>query len=590
MEIKPAIASSENIALNTQSSAAINSSITTQDDALLVCNAATRIRSRDTFMLMALWMELYPCSSTPKTSQVVRPTGCVLVDTRDRVIALESTGEAHAIVRAILRCPYDPRGCDMFPCAMCTKVMVQAGIRKIYYFPAQNWEMDWAAHCELEMQIDQGFLSPEVSSLPLVMPADSKTGNTHVDHNDDSIHQLKRTKLSSDTDSTTVFSQSAVPTRDNSVLDSQSFGYYESHQQQPTPHKNVPLACLSPSSPYPPPSTSRHRSGSSPIRRPSTLTTAISEKRDSNYHSVHRLVSNNPIAMSLYIPQWDHSSLKPESLSTSMSDSYVMPTAATDLSPTHAYNNDKKHELVEDNCDADDHPLTWKLDMSVGHTPALSARWPMIVAKFNRTVRAISLLQYRYATAMLTRHVLHDLMTEKSNANQKPSIKKKTTWREMDSYTATLARHAMVLAHIASKRTDDPKVGVGAVLIDSEFNYISVGWNGYPKKAAHFDYPQAGADDSVEDEELKYDYILHAEQNALLWRNPPGVPLTTGSIMVTTKLPCDECSPVISDCGVSCIVSVPQIPKSANDPARFRGLTYKKLGMLIENRWMFVTK
>jgi pyrimidine deaminase RibD-like protein len=77
-------------------------------------------------MLMALWMEIYP-RPTPLTSQNVRPTGCILVDSRDRVVALERTGEAHAVVRAILGSAVDVRGCEVyvsrFPCATCTKVM-----------------------------------------------------------------------------------------------------------------------------------------------------------------------------------------------------------------------------------------------------------------------------------------------------------------------------------------------------------------------------------------------------------------------------------------------------------------------------------
>ena len=83
----------------------------------------------------------------------------------------------------------------------------------------------------------------------------------------------------------------------------------------------------------------------------------------------------------------------------------------------------------------------------------------------------------------------------------------------------------MVMAHIAARRTDDPKLGVGCLIV-VRGKYTSVGWNGYPKKCIvhatmaidahhffvgqHLDYPQAGADDSVEDEELKYDYILHS--------------------------------------------------------------------------------
>jgi hypothetical protein len=65
------------------------------------------------FMLTALWMEFYPTTEY-KTVHSVRPTGCVLVDQRDRIISLQCTGESHAIVRAILKSPIDPHGCDMY--------------------------------------------------------------------------------------------------------------------------------------------------------------------------------------------------------------------------------------------------------------------------------------------------------------------------------------------------------------------------------------------------------------------------------------------------------------------------------------------
>lgn len=148
----------------------MNSSTDT-NSTLLKANNQHRIRSRDMLMLAALWMELYP-STDLKTVYSTRRTGCVLVDQRDRIISLTCTGESHAIVRAILKSPIDPHGCDMyvyklpylsiykskpgplsryvsrFPCSLCTKMMVQAGIRKIYYFPAKGLEIDWVKYCE----------------------------------------------------------------------------------------------------------------------------------------------------------------------------------------------------------------------------------------------------------------------------------------------------------------------------------------------------------------------------------------------------------------------------------------------------------
>jgi hypothetical protein len=128
---------------------------------LLKTNSSSRIRSRDAFMLMSMWMESFP-HAPPKTNDS-RPTGCLLVSPQDRILVMEHSGESHAIVRAILKSTIDPLGCDIYvsrfflsnsryPCSLCnpisltfyslgTKLMVQAGIRKCYYFPSKDWEL-----------------------------------------------------------------------------------------------------------------------------------------------------------------------------------------------------------------------------------------------------------------------------------------------------------------------------------------------------------------------------------------------------------------------------------------------------------------
>ncbi|KAL2911886.1 hypothetical protein HK105_208606 [Polyrhizophydium stewartii] len=541
---------------------------------------ATRIRSRDVFMLMALWMERHPgrtpAAATPGargaapslgTPQSVRPTGCVLVDPRDRVVALESTGESHAIVRAILRCPHDPRGCDIyvsrFPCAMCAKFMVQAGIRKIYYFPAQEWEMDWVAHCARLTDAD-GAASPGTAAGG----GSSSSATT-------------------DTPPPAMPRPLAAPSSSHRGAKRPS----DASASAPSPSKPRAASPDRAGSPPPPP----HQHAAKRLRKPSTFAVMVAEKREFNIRSVQRLISNNPIGMSLYIPQWDHSGLDEDDDKDDGGDATVA-TSHLSGGGGGSYSGDVEISDADENGGVDAtgaaaERLDWALDMSIASTPALSMRWATIVAKFRRTIRALELLHGRYTHATIRRSVagphsaaaVAAVAAGGAHTNHDRSSSETMT----DAYRAALVRHAMVLAHIAAKRTDDPKVGVGSVLVDPCGRYDSVGWNGYPKKAAHLDYPQAGADDSVEDEELKYDYILHAEQNTLLWRNPPGGRLAPGAMIVSTKMPCDECSPVMADCGVSCVVSVPQAAKSIHDPARLRGLTYDKLAALIPDRWVF---
>ncbi|KAJ3333666.1 Cytidine and dCMP deaminase domain-containing protein 1 [Blyttiomyces sp. JEL0837] len=319
------------------------------------------------------------------------------------------------------------------------------------------------------------------------------------------------------------------------------------------------------------------------------------DRKEKNKKSVARLVSNNPIAMTLYIPQWDHADFpKGDAPDDDDLDNNPFDTSmSTENSPTRGSSipypfpslalepaiNKSSSNLPKPSISTTTAPMSsiltphiyWKMDASVGKSPGIATRWHTIQRKFWRTCVAISLLDNRYRVN--ARLWGRSYEGTKDKESQKEDVL--PGW----------ARHAMVLAHIAARRTDDPKLGVGCVLVD-DGRYFSVGWNGYPKKAQHLDYPQAGADDSVEDEELKYDYILHSEQNALLWRNPSGYRIPNGWL-ICTKMPCDECSPMLHDCGVANVVTVPQLPKSPEDPARLRGLTYDRVVGLMQRVLVF---
>ena len=416
------------------------------DSSLLLANSSNRIRSKDAYMLMALWMEMFPIDEKlERLPPSTKRTGCILVSPQEKVLRfgisnliIEHNGAAHAIHRAILNSKVDPRGCDLyvsrFPCSMCVKLIVQAGIRKCYYFPSAEWEL-------------HGIIGiPTSPSIPTTQSSpDSRTS-----------------RLSSDA----------------SMCNSE-------------------------------------------------------DRKEKNRKSVYRLISNNNTALSAYIPQWDHSDIS----------------------------EDNKLEMQLQ------WTKFWTLDEETATIMAIKEeRWTSIKSKFTKTLIAISQIFKMYNTRIVKQ------------------VSRKNEIIEIDQQnTPQIIVHAIVMAHIAARRTDDIKIGVGAIILSPFNEYISIGWNGYPSGARHLDYPQSGADDSLEDEQLKYDYILHAEQNALLWRNSVGCALND-CILVSTKLPCDECSPMISDLKITTIYTNRQ--KSANEKSK-RGLTYEKCHHLIENVWIF---
>ena len=139
---------------------------------------------------------------------------------------------------------------------------------------------------------------------------------------------------------------------------------------------------------------------------------------------------------------------------------------------------------------------------------------------------------------------------------------------------AEKARHFITMARFLSERTDDPTVGVGAVIVSyPEMEILSFGWNGFPLKALYGEFPRASDDDGSE--EMKYPYVIHAEQNARLMRNTKNIK-DKNAILFVTKCPCDDCTPLIKMEGIKTFVVDDKKDVMSRGAARQRNtLSYK---------------
>jgi dCMP deaminase len=81
-----------------------------------------------------------------------------------------------------------------------------------------------------------------------------------------------------------------------------------------------------------------------------------------------------------------------------------------------------------------------------------------------------------------------------------PMISRQEKW---DRRFIDLARHI-------STWSKDPSTQVGAVIVDAENRVVSVGYNGFPRHVADTDM-------RLNDRELKYKIVVHAERNAMLF-------------------------------------------------------------------------
>ncbi|XP_060688912.1 cytidine and dCMP deaminase domain-containing protein 1 isoform X1 [Hemiscyllium ocellatum] len=121
------------------------------------------------------------------------------------------------------------------------------------------------------------------------------------------------------------------------------------------------------------------------------------------------------------------------------------------------------------------------------------------------------------------------------------------------------ARHCMVQARLLAYRTEDQKIGVGAVIwAEGKSNncdgtgaryLIGCGYNAYPMGSEYADYPQMDEKQQKDREARKFRYIVHAEQNALTFRCQD-IKDEEKTMIFVTKCPCDECVPLINNAGI----------------------------------------
>jgi dCMP deaminase len=94
-----------------------------------------------------------------------------------------------------------------------------------------------------------------------------------------------------------------------------------------------------------------------------------------------------------------------------------------------------------------------------------------------------------------------------------------------------------------AERSKDPRTKIGAVLVNPKTqNAFSRGYNGFPRKVKDFL--------SRWEKPKKYDYVVHAEANAIFNSARMGI-ATEGSILYTQGIPCKDCSQAIINSGIS---------------------------------------
>lgn len=123
-------------------------------------------------------------------------------------------------------------------------------------------------------------------------------------------------------------------------------------------------------------------------------------------------------------------------------------------------------------------------------------------------------------------------------------------------YSPSFDADCLAVALTASRLSKDPSTKVGAVLADSLYNILNVGWNQFPDKIA--------VDARMHDRILKNDLIVHAEQQCLSLAAKHGQRIAGSTLYVVATNdkaevwggpPCIRCTVAAINAGVIAFVS-----------------------------------
>ena len=112
--------------------------------------------------------------------------------------------------------------------------------------------------------------------------------------------------------------------------------------------------------------------------------------------------------------------------------------------------------------------------------------------------------------------------------------------------TSKAEKYLQLVEFQAELFSKDPSTKVAALVLDNNQNIRSTGFNGLPR----------GFEETTErwSKPTKYDYVVHAEANAICSAARNGATLA-GCTLFSTLFPCNECAKLIIQAGIAKIVT-----------------------------------
>lgn len=134
------------------------------------------------------------------------------------------------------------------------------------------------------------------------------------------------------------------------------------------------------------------------------------------------------------------------------------------------------------------------------------------------------------------------------------------------------------IADVVRTKSKDPSTKVGAVIVGTEKQIVSTGFNGMPRSIAE-------TDPSRWERPVKYQYLCHAERNAIDNAARTGVSLLGCTLYLAGFLfPCTECAKSIIQSGIGrvCTTNNQEIPEAWADDLDFSTVLLSEAGIVCD--------
>jgi dCMP deaminase len=105
----------------------------------------------------------------------------------------------------------------------------------------------------------------------------------------------------------------------------------------------------------------------------------------------------------------------------------------------------------------------------------------------------------------------------------------------------------MALAEHISQWSKDPSTKIGAVAVSNERRILTTGYNGFPSRIED-------TEARLQNREVKYDHVIHAEMNVILTAAHHGISLKDAWLFAYGLPICSNCANHVIQAGFSTIV------------------------------------